>query len=110
MPVVRTPVKTFGRNLPDVSGRYHTHVTPLAAVRGTMLLAAVAWALGEALMRRNASLDRLARTFWTAGIALALVHVALAFQFVYRWDHDKAIEATTRQTAELVGCDLRGGI
>jgi hypothetical protein len=90
--------------------RYHGPVTPLAAVRGTMLLATVAWALGEALMRREPEFDRLARAIWTAGIALALIHVFLAFQFVYGWDHDAAIEATTRQTAEVVDSSFRGGI
>jgi hypothetical protein len=75
-----------------------------------MLLATVAWALGEALMRRRPEFDRLARASWTAGIALALVHVFLAFQFVYGWDHDAAIEATTRQTAEVVEVSFRGGI
>jgi hypothetical protein len=85
-------------------------MTALTAVRGTMLLATVAWALGEALMRREPEFDRLARAIWTAGIALALIHVFLAFQFVYGWDHDAAIEATTRQTAEVVDSSFRGGI
>jgi hypothetical protein len=85
-------------------------MTPLAAVRGTMLLATVAWALGEALMRRQPEFDRLARTFWTAGIVLALIHVFLAFQFVYGWNHDAAIEGTMRQTAEVVDSSFRGGI
>jgi hypothetical protein len=75
-----------------------------------MLLATVAWALGEALMRRQPEFDRLARAVWTAGIVLALIHVGLAFQVVYGWDHDAAIEATTRQTAEIVGWDFRAGI
>lgn len=75
-----------------------------------MLLATVAWALGEALMRRQPEFDRLARTIWTAGIALALVHVLLAFEFVYGWDHGAAIAATTRQTSEVMDVNFRGGI
>jgi hypothetical protein len=70
----------------------------------------VAWAIGEALMRRRPEFDRLARAAWSAGIVLALTHVGLAFQFVYGWDHDAAIEATTRQTAEVAGLSFRGGI
>lgn len=80
------------------------------AVRGTMILATIAWAIGEVLMRRSPSLDRLARAIWTVGIALALTHVVLAFEFVYTWDHEAAVAATARQASELVGWGWRGGI
>src|SRR5262249_28072756 len=98
--------------VPPGSGccEYHVVVNPLTVVRGTMHVATVAWALGEALMRRSPAIDRAARAFWTAGVALALVHVGLAFHFVYGWDHTAAIAETTRQTAELVGWNFRGGI
>jgi hypothetical protein len=79
-------------------------------VRATMLLATVAWALGEALMRRSPVVDRIARASWTAGIALALIHVFLAFQFVYAWDHEAAVLATVQQAAERFGWGWRGGI
>ncbi len=75
-----------------------------------MVLATVAWALGEVLMRRSAVADRLARAAWTVGVALALFHVLLAFEFVYAWDHEAPVDATAHQTAELVGWDWRGGI
>ena len=75
-----------------------------------MVLATVAWTLGEVLMRRSAASDRLARTVWSIGVALACVHVILAFQFVYAWDHTAAVVATAHQTAELVGWAWRGGI
>jgi hypothetical protein len=48
-----------------------------------MILATLAWATGEALMRRSPQADRWARAVWTGGIALALIHVGLAFHFVY---------------------------
>ena len=85
-------------------------VTPLAIVRGTMILATVAWALGEALMRRSAAVDRWARLSWTIGIALALIHVLLAFHLVYAWDHEAAVAATVRQAADRFGWGWRGGI
>jgi hypothetical protein len=85
-------------------------MTSLTIVRGTMVLATVAWALGEVLMRRSAVFDRLARAAWTIGVALALLHVILAFEFVYAWDHRAAVDATARQTAELAGWEWRGAI
>jgi hypothetical protein len=75
-----------------------------------MILATVAWAVGEALMRRSPVSDRWARAFWTMGIALALAHVVLAFQLVYAWNHEAAVAATVRQAADRFGWDWRGGI
>src|SRR5687767_12625229 len=75
-----------------------------------MILATVAWAAGEVLMRLSPSSDRLARTIWTIGIALALMHVVLAFQLAYAWNHDAAIEATVRQMADRFGWGWRGAI
>ena len=69
-------------------------VSPIAVVRGAMLLSTVAWAVGETLMRRSAALDRRGRALWTVGVALAFVHVLLAFQLVYAWDHEAAVAAT----------------
>jgi hypothetical protein len=85
-------------------------VTSLTLVRGTMLLATVAWAAGEVLMRRTPRSDRLARGLWTAGIALALVHVVLAFELVYAWHHGAAVDATAKQAADRFGWGPRGGI
>lgn len=75
-----------------------------------MILATVAWAMGEALMRRSPRSDRLARALWTLGIALALIHVVLAFELVYAWNHEAAVAATVRQAADRFGWDWRGGI
>lgn len=75
-----------------------------------MILATVCWAAGEAMISRSAGRDRMARTVWTIGVALAIVHVVLAFQFVYAWDHEAAVVATVRQTADRVGQGWRGGI
>jgi hypothetical protein len=79
-------------------------------VRAPMILATVAWAAGEVLMRRSAASDRLARAMWTIGIALALVHVALAFHLVYAWDHEAAVIATAQQAADRFGWGWRGSI
>lgn len=75
-----------------------------------MIVATVAWAIGEALMRRTPGSDRLARSIWTIGLTLALVHVLLAFQLVYAWDHDRAVASTMRQSVDRVGWGWRGGI
>ena len=86
------------------------HVTPLAIVRTTMLLATIAWAIGEILMRRSPACDRMARLVWSVGIALALIHVALAFDVVYDWDHERAVDATARPAADRFGWGWRGSI
>jgi hypothetical protein len=75
-----------------------------------MILATVAWGVGETLMGRSMAFDRMARASWTAGITLALVHVFLAFDLVYEWDHQAAVEATVRQAADHFGTAWRGGI
>jgi hypothetical protein len=85
-------------------------VTSDAAVRGTIILATLGWATGEALMRRSPRFDWWARASWTAGLAMALVHVGLAFHFVYGWNHEAAVAATARQAAAQVGWGWRGGI
>jgi hypothetical protein len=85
-------------------------VSELTTVRWTMIVATMAWAAAEVLMRRSPPLDRLARALWTFAVALALVHVALAFQLVYAWDHEAAVAATARQAKERFGWGWRGGI
>jgi hypothetical protein len=82
----------------------------MGAVRGTMIIATIAWALGEALMRRSPASDRLARAISTIGIALALTHVVLAFQLVYAWNHEMAVIATVKQAVDRFGWGWRGGI
>jgi hypothetical protein len=85
-------------------------MTPSTIVRATMILATVAWAVGETLMGRSPVSDRRARASWTIGIILALVHVVLAFDLVYAWNHEAAVEATVRQAADRFGSGWRGGI
>jgi hypothetical protein len=75
-----------------------------------MILATVAWAVGEVLMGRSAAADRVARASWTVAVGLALLHVWLAFELVYAWSHEAAIEATVRQAADRFGTGWRGGI
>ena len=79
-------------------------------MRLSAILATVGWAAAEVLMRRSPASDLLARVSSTAGLALAFVHVLLAFHFVYAWDHEAAVTATARQTAAVVGWGWRGGI
>ena len=80
------------------------------AVRGTMILATLAWAVGEVLMRRSSQADRWARTAWTVAIFLAAIHVGLAFHFVYGWNHETAVIETARQAEDRFGIGWRGSI
>ena len=75
-----------------------------------MLAATAAWAAAETLMLVRPRAGPTARLFWTAGIALALVHTALAFHLVHGWSHRAAAIATARQTAEMTGWAWQGGI
>lgn len=80
-------------------------------VRATMILATIVWAIGEAMMMRHtATHGQRARAVWTLGLILAIVHVVLAFQFVYEWDHQAAIAATMQQTIDRFGQGWSGGI
>jgi hypothetical protein len=79
-------------------------------LRLSAILATVAWAAAEVLMRRSPAAELLARASATVGLALALVHVFLAFHVVYAWDHEAAVTATAQQTAAVVGWAWRGGI
>lgn len=45
-----------------------------------------------------------------AGAALAIVHVLIALGFTYGWNHERAVEATARQAAEVYGFAWRGSI
>jgi hypothetical protein len=85
-------------------------MTPLSVVRTTMILATIGWAAGEALMGRSAASDRAARASWTLAIGLALLHVFLAFQLVYAWNHEAAVAATVQQATDRFGAGWRGGI
>jgi hypothetical protein len=75
-----------------------------------MILGTLAWAAGEALMRRSPLADRWARALWTVAIVLAAAHVVLAFHFVYRWNHETAVAETARQAAETFGWGWQGSI
>ena len=75
-----------------------------------MLVATILWACSEVVKLRNPARVEPARTLYTAALAFAIVHVLVAFDLVYAWSHDAAIEATARQTAEVVGIRWGGGI
>jgi hypothetical protein len=79
------------------------------AVRVTMLVATAGWAAGEVLMQRDTA-GRAARFVWTAALALALLHAALALHVVYGWNHEAAIAGTARQAGALTGVAWRGAL
>jgi hypothetical protein len=79
-------------------------------VRGTILAATLLWAWAEVLKIRRPRQSDQARGLYTAGLALALAHVAAAFAFVYAWSHDAAIDGTAQQTAAVIGIRWGGGI
>ena len=45
-----------------------------------------------------------------AGLALLIVHIALAYAVRHGWSHDAAVRATAAQTATVYGLDWGGGI
>lgn len=51
-----------------------------------------------------------ARLLWSAGCLSFLLHAMAAFHFYHHWSHQAAYEATSRETAEVVGFDWGGGL
>lgn len=49
------------------------------------------------------STSRIARSWWTIGCIIFVVHVATAFHFAHHWDHAAAFAQTARRTAEMTG-------
>ena len=79
----------------------------------TVWLALLGYAAGAAcllLARRNASWSRPARVAWTFGCAWFLAHVLCAFAFHYGWSHATAFQETARQTREVTGANVGGGV
>ena len=79
----------------------------------TIWLALVAFTAAEA-GRRPAFSGR-APARWPdaaslAGLALLIVHIALAYAARHGWSHDAAVRATAAQTAAVYGLDWGGGI
>lgn len=80
------------------------------AVRGSIAAATVSWAVAEWLRWREPARGQAARVFWTAGIALLVVHSVAVFHYVHGWSQDAALEHTARQTAALTGLDWGAGL
>ena len=81
--------------------------------RGTIWLALVLYAMGEAgrlRMRADPGLERGAQWAWTLGGFTCLLHVAAAFHYVHGWSHALAYADTARQTEDLLGLNWGGGI
>jgi hypothetical protein len=79
-------------------------------LRWTILAATVLWAWSEILRIRQSDRVEPARRLYTAALALALVHVAVAFDVAYAWSHEAAFEGTARQTAAVTGLRWGGGV
>lgn len=82
-------------------------------LRGSIWLSLVAWTAAEWVRlsyRQTGRRERMARLLWTAGVALAFVHVGLAFHFRHGWSHASALAETARQTEELLGLAFGGGL
>lgn len=62
------------------------------------------------LGRARSASDALALNLWTAGVAIYLAHVILAFTYFYQWSHAVAYRETARLTNDLFGVDWGGGI
>lgn len=80
------------------------------AVRGSIAVATFSWASAESLRLRQPSAGAIARTLWTVGAGLTVVHAVAVFHFVHGWSHDAALAHTAQQTAALTGLDWGGGL
>jgi hypothetical protein len=81
-------------------------------IRCTIWAALLAWGVAEgrrlaagATLRSSAG-----RVPWTAGAALAALHVAAGFHFRHDWSHAAAVEDTARQTEAALGVAFGGGL
>ena len=81
-----------------------------AIVRSTILIATAFWAWAEVLKLRRPGDVEPARVLWTIGLALGLIHAAMAFEVAYDWSHTTAWADTARQTAAMTGLAWGGGI
>ncbi|MCY3005349.1 MAG: hypothetical protein NTV29_05165 [Planctomycetota bacterium] len=54
--------------------------------------------------------NTVARTLWTCGFMLFVVHVLASFHLVHGWSHNAAYQATARQTLELLGFEFGAGV
>ncbi|MBX9680066.1 MAG: hypothetical protein K2X38_14990 [Gemmataceae bacterium] len=79
-------------------------------VRGTALVAVFFFALGWPWRSPRPVDDSWGRVYWLMGWATCLVHVFVAFHLAHQWSHDRAVEATAKQTADLVGFPFGGGV
>jgi hypothetical protein len=64
----------------------------------------------ELLLSSQRRRQRWALVAWTAGCAMLLTHLALAFHFEHHWSHAAALAHTARRTFEVTGLDWGGGI
>jgi len=81
--------------------------------RASIWLSLAAWAAAECVRLGNREGSRAvtaARSLWTAACVLAFLHVALAFELRHGWSHAAALDDTARQTEELLGVRVGGGI
>ena len=86
-------------------GEWLTKVTVWMA-----LLGYAAGAVCLLLARRSPKWSRPARLAWTFGCAWFLAHVFCAFAFHYGWSHLTAFRETARQTGEVMGVNVGGGV
>ncbi len=71
-------------------------------------LACYLLALVNLLTRTGGS--RCYRALWTAGCILLWAHAGFAFHFYHHWSHAAAVQATARETREILGWQFGAGI
>ena len=79
----------------------------MGLMRALMAVATMAWAGSEVLRPRR---PQHARWLFTLALLITLVHVIVAFEAVYRWDHALAVSSTARQAAAKTGWEWRGSL
>ena len=91
---------------PEAQGATASGPAPEPSERLPKWLSLLAWAGAECIRLRGLRTPRReekARALWTTGLALASVHVALAFHLRHGWSQASAWAETARQTQELLG-------
>jgi hypothetical protein len=84
-----------------------------AALYWTIWIALALFAAGEAgkrALRSGRPVRPLAWFGWTAGLALGIVHTAMAFALRHEWSHEAAVESTARQAEAVYGLAWGGGL
>lgn len=85
-------------------------MTPELALRASIWIALLAWALSEVMRRAASDRAAIARGAYAGGALLLILHIALAFQYRHGWSHAAAFAATAARSEAMTGFASGAGI